>query len=125
MLLLRSTEKYYASMLGMYVLRGRGLGAAERLRMPARGYAALEVVKEVPFVPLESVEVRLHLSPLPDGAPYVLVPCLFGEGLAASFTLEATCADAEAGLQLVMVDETPAAVAPPPQGPQPAAAAGS
>mmetsp|Transcript_33293 Transcript_33293/g.78206 ORF Transcript_33293/g.78206 Transcript_33293/m.78206 type:complete len:336 (+) Transcript_33293:1954-2961(+) len=125
MLLLRSTEKYYASMLGLYVLRGRGLGPAERLRLPARGYAALDVVQEVPFVPLASVEVMLHLSLLPDGAPYVLVPCLFGDGLGASFTLEATCPDAEAGLQLAMVDhELPAAV-PSPQSTQPAAAAGS
>lgn len=102
-LLLRSTEKYYSGMLGLYVLRGKGLGPTDRLRLPPRGYAGLDVAAEVAFVPLESLEATLHLRQLEGDAPYVIVPCLFGEGLTGSFTLEVT---SEAGMRLHAVDES-------------------
>lgn len=102
-LLLRSTEKYYSAMLGLYVLRGKGLGPTDRLKLPARGYAGLDVAAEVAFVPLERLEATLQLKPLEKDSPYVIVPCLFGEGLTGSFTLEVT---SEAGMRLHAVDET-------------------
>lgn len=102
-LLLRSTEAFYGGMLGLYVLRADGQREAERLKLPARGYAGLHVVSEAAFVPLESTEVRLALPPLEGGAPYVLVPCLFGQGLVGGYTLEVT--SSAPGMTLAEVGE--------------------
>lgn len=108
-LLLHETEKYYSSMLGLYVFRGSGLGPNDRLRMPQRGYGSLSLVAELPFVPLDSVEVHLQLKPLLNDSPYVLVPCLFGNGLGASYTLEVTSDGAKATLATVDDVAPPAA----------------
>ena len=43
-----------------------------------------------PFVPLHENSVTLKLSPLPNDAPYIIMPCTFGAGQRGPFSLGAT-----------------------------------
>lgn len=90
----RATERYYASMMGMYVFRGTALRPGERLRSQSSG-AQLELIKMLPFTPLADLECTLTLDPTAADRPYVILPCLFARGLQASFVLEVSSSAAD------------------------------
>ena len=71
------------AMMGFYVIRG------EVANTPMRGTrACLEsIVHQSTFLPAMSNSVSLHLEPLPDGAPYLIMPATFGVGMNGPFSL--------------------------------------
>jgi len=70
------------SMMGFYVLRGETVG--QRVR-PEQAEAA--VIHQTVFLPAHEVKASLYLEPLPDDAPYIIMPATFGAGQRGPFSL--------------------------------------
>ena len=70
------------SMMGFYVLRGDGIG--QRLKAERVDSAVLH---QTTFLPAHEVRASIHLEPLDDGAPYIIMPATFGAGQRGPFSL--------------------------------------
>ena len=69
--------------MGFYVLRGEVANSAMR-----GAKACLDgVVYQSTFLPAHHNSVTIHLEPLPDGAPYLIMPATFGEGMRGPFSI--------------------------------------
>ncbi|KAL1502901.1 hypothetical protein AB1Y20_010974 [Prymnesium parvum] len=64
------------------------------------------VVYQSAFIPANEISCSLHLKPLPNGFPYVIMPATFGPGMKGPFTL-GVIADAPIDLQAFDKDSLP------------------
>ena len=69
--------------MGVYVLRGAAPGA--KVSSPDKALANL--VHRSTFIPSHELRFTLYLEPLPDGAPYIVMPTTFGSGMRGPFSL--------------------------------------
>ena len=83
----RTSSREMEAMISFYVIEGTAGGGA-RLHAPSR--RKVSVRHMAPFVPLHENSVTLKLSPLPNDAPYIIMPCTFGAGQRGPFSLGAT-----------------------------------
>ena len=83
----RTSSREMEAMISFYVIEGTAGGSA-RLHAPSR--RKVTVRHMAPFVPLHENSVTLKLSPLPNDAPYIIMPCTFGAGQRGPFSLGAT-----------------------------------
>jgi len=72
-----------SALLGMYVLRGEESG--KPLRSPSAAMAS--IIHQSTFMPGHEVKASLYLEPLSNGAPYILMPATFGEGMRGPFSI--------------------------------------
>lgn len=74
------------AMMGVYVLRGTAPGA--KVNSPEKAFA--NVVYRSNFIPSHELRFSIYLEPLPDGAPYIVMPTTFGSGMRGPFSLGVT-----------------------------------
>jgi hypothetical protein len=89
-----------ASLMGLYVLRGEHQHAP--VRSPQAALAAM--IHQANFCPMHELKCTLYLEPLPNGAPYILMPATFGEGMCGPFSLGVTTADG-APIEIALLDD--------------------
>lgn len=76
------------ALMGLYVLRGDGNAPHAPMRSPQAALASM--VHQANFCPMHELKCQLYLEPLPDGAPYILMPATFGEGQTGPFSIGVT-----------------------------------
>jgi len=88
-----------AALMGLYVLRG------EQPNVPMRSpQAALaSMVHLETFCPMHELTCSLYLEPLPNGAPYLLMPATFGEAMCGPFSIGVTGDGAP--LEIVLLED--------------------
>ena len=89
-----------ASLMGLYVLRGEHQHTP--VRSPQAALAAM--IHQANFCPMHELKCTLYLEPLPNGAPYILMPATFGEGMCGPFSLGVTTADG-APIEIALLDD--------------------
>ena len=89
-----------AALMGLYVIKGEAAGTP--MRSPSAVMAGL--IHETNFLPGHEVKASLYLEPLPDGAPYILMPATFGEGMRGPFSLGVTADGAPVEISLLESD---------------------
>jgi len=83
------------------VLRGESNAP---MRSPSAALA--NIMHQSTFMPGHEVKATVYLEPQPDGAPYILMPATFGEGMKGPFSI-GVMADG-VPLEVVALDDGPA-----------------
>jgi hypothetical protein len=83
-------------LIGLYVMRSEEGG--KPIRSP--GAAMANIVHQTTFIPAHELKANIYLEPQPNGAPYILMPATFGEGMKGPFSIGVL---AEDGMPLDLV----------------------